>query len=493
MKNKYILSLDQGTTSSRAILFNEKGQSIGKAQKEFKQIFPKPSWVEHDPNEIWDSQFETAKKAISESKVNIEEIAGIGITNQRETIVAFDSMTGKPVYNAIVWQCRRTAEYCNELKSKYKKLIKEKTGLEIDAYFSASKMRWILDHVPEAKELIKSKRLRFGTIDSWLIWNLTKGKSFFTDTSNASRTMLFNISTGKYDSELLTIFNIEEWMLPEIISSNGDFGYTDESILGKRIPIKGVLGDQQAALFGQCCFKEGDLKVTYGTGGFLLINTGNKLQFNENFLTTIAWKFKNNDSFTYALEGSTFISGAAIQWLRDSLEIIKDSSETEKIAISINGNDGVYFVPAFVGLGSPYWDQKARGAIFGITRRTTKAHFVRAAVESMAYQIADLVLPIKNLLSKDTFLKADGGAAKNDFLLQFQADLLGMSVTRSKQTEATALGVAYLAGLNLGIWDSTEEIQKNYKTDELFLPKANREDEYKMWKEAVKRSLDWEK
>ena len=488
----FILSLDQGTTSSRAILFNDKGQIIGKSQKEFRQIFPKPSWVEHDPVEIWNSQLETTKKTISESKINIEEIAGIGITNQRETIVAFDSMTGKPVHNAIVWQCRRTAEYCNELKTKHKKQIKEKTGLEIDAYFSASKMKWIIDHVPETKELIKNKRLRFGTIDTWIIWNLTKGKSYFTDPSNASRTMLFNISTGKYDSELLKIFDIEEWMLPEVISSDGDFGSTDESIFGKKIPISGVLGDQQAALFGQCCFKEGDLKVTYGTGGFLLINTGSKLKITNNFLTTIAWGLKKNqNSFVYALEGSTFISGAAIQWLRDSLGIIKDSSETEKIAISIKSNDGVYFVPAFVGLGSPYWDQNARGTIIGITRGTTKAHLVRAALESMAYQIADLVIPTKNLLPKDIFLKADGGAAKNNFLLQFQADLLEMPVTRSKQIEATAAGVAYLAGLNLGIWNSIEEIQKMWHPEELFLPKTNREKEYKKWGDAVKRALNW--
>ena len=490
----FILSLDQGTTSSRAILFNDKGQIVGKSQREFRQIFPKPSWVEHDPVEIWNSQLETAKKTISESKINIEEIAGIGITNQRETVIAFDSITGKPIYNAIVWQCRRTAEYCSELKSKHKKQIKEKTGLEIDAYFSASKMKWIIDHVPEAKELIKNKRLRFGTIDSWIIWNLTKGKSYFTDPSNASRTMLFNISTGKYDSELLKIFEIEEWMLPEVISSDGDFGYTDESIFGRKIPISGVLGDQQAALFGQCCFKEGDLKVTYGTGGFLLINTGTKLKITDNFLTTIAWRLKKNqNSFVYALEGSTFISGAAIQWLRDSLEIIKDSSETEKIAISIKSNEGIYFVPAFVGLGSPYWDQNARGTIIGITRGTTKAHLVRAALESMAYQIADLVIPTKNLLPKDIFLKADGGAAKNNFLLQFQADLLEMPVTRSKQIEATAAGVAYLTGLNLGIWNSIEEIQKNYQVDELFLPRENRSNEYNKWKEAVKRSLEWEK
>lgn len=517
----YILSLDQGTTSSRSVLIDETGKIIRKAQKEFKQIFPKPSWVEHDAQEIWQTQLETAKKVIGE---NSKDLLGISITNQRETVVAFDSETKKPIYNAIVWQCRRTANYCQELKKKYKEKIKEKTGLEVDAYFSASKMKWILDNVPRAKELIKNKRLRFGTIDSWLIWNLTGGKSFFSDPSNASRTMLYNIKENKYDAELLNIFGIEEWMLPEVIPSCGDFGTTDPGLFGTPIPIKAVLGDQQAALFGQCCFKEGDLKVTYGTGGFLLINIGNEFKLNNNFLTTIAWdlegragdgamgrwgdlpfdsKFAGSpvrrftSSCTYAYEGSTFISGAIIQWLRDGLGLIKDSSETEKIAISIDSNEGVYLVPALVGLAAPHWDSKARGTILGLTRGTTKAHIVRAGVESMAYQIADLILPLrachgKSLLPKDTFLKVDGGAAKNNFLLQFQADLLQIPVTRSKEVEATALGVAYLAGLNLRIWKSLDEIQKNWHPDELFLPKTNREKEYARWKEAVKRSLDWE-
>ena len=515
---KHILSLDQGTTSSRTLLIDESGEVISKSQKEFKQIFPKPSWVEHDPLEIWNSQLETAKDVILKSNINLENISAIGITNQRETIVAFDSETGKPVYNAIVWQCRRTAAYCDELKLKYKVKIKEKTGLEIDAYFSASKMRWILENIPAAKELIKDKRLRFATIDSWLIWNLTSGKSFYTDPSNASRTMLFNIKENKYDKELLEIFGIEEWMLPEVISSDGDFGLTDKKLFGVEIPIHTVLGDQQEALFGQCCFKEGDLKVTYGTGGFLLINIGDKLKLNENFLTTIAWKSNviarskatkqssndsqnkiasgptdpRNDNVTYAFEGATFISGAIIQWLRDGLGIIKDSSECEKIAISLDSNEGVYLVPALVGLGAPYWNQGARGIILGLTRGSTKAHIVRAAVESMAYQIADLILPIKKELPKDTFIKADGGAAKNNFLLQFQADLLQIPVTRSSQVEATALGVAYLAGLKLGFWKSFEDIQKTWHPDELFIPRIHRDKEYSLWKEAVKRSLTWE-
>ncbi len=494
---KYILSLDQGTTNSRAILIEETGKIIGKTQKEFKQIFPKPSWVEHNAEEIWQTQLETAKKVISERNINPKDLLGISITNQRETVVAFDSETKKPIYNAIVWQCRRTTDYCQELKKKYKEKIKEKTGLEIDAYFSASKMKWILDNIPQARDLIKNKRLRFGTIDSWLIWNLTAGKSFFTDPSNASRTMLYNIKENKYDTELLNIFGIEKWMLPEVIPSCGDFGITDSTLFGTPIPIKAVLGDQQAALFGQCCYKKGDLKVTYGTGGFLLINIGQKFALHNNFLTTIAWLAPSptrplTDSCTYALEGSTFISGAIIQWLRDGLGLIKDSSETEKIAISIASNEGVYLVPALVGLAAPHWDPKARGTILGLTRGTTKAHIVRAGVESMAYQIADLILPIKNQLPKDTFLKVDGGAAKNNFLLQFQADLLQIPVTRSSEVEATALGVAYLAGLNLGIWKSLDEIQKNWHPDELFLPKANREKEYGRWKEAVKRALNWE-
>ena len=495
-ENKYLLSFDQGTTSSRSLLIDHNGKIIDKAQKEFRQIFPKPSWVEHDPEEIWSTQLNTAQELIKKN-INPQDILAIAITNQRETIVAFDDEFGKPIYNAIVWQCRRTTDYCQSLKSKYKKLIKEKTGLEIDAYFSASKIKWVLDNVPASKDLIKNKKIRFGTIDSWLIWKLTNGKSFFTDPSNASRTMLFNIKTNSYDKELLEIFEIEEWMLPKVISSNGDFGLTDKKYFGIEIPIKAVLGDQQAALFGQCCFNKGDMKVTYGTGGFLLINNGKDCTISNDFLTTIAWQIKDKDvahniSTTYAFEGSTFISGAIIQWLRDGLGIIKDSSETEKIATSISNNEDVYLVPALTGLGAPYWDQKARGTIIGLTRSSTKAHIVRAAVESMAYQIADLINPIKNLIPKDSFLKADGGAAKNNFLLQFQADLLQMPVTRSSQLEATALGVAYLAGLSIGIWKSFEDIQKTWKPDELFLPRTNRENEYKKWKEAVKRALNWE-
>ncbi|MBI2996220.1 MAG: glycerol kinase GlpK [Candidatus Melainabacteria bacterium] len=494
MSRKYILSLDQGTTSSRSILVDETGKVISKAQKEFNQIFPQASWVEHNPNEIWATQLSTAKKIIKESKINPKDILALGITNQRETIVAFDSSSGKPIYNAIVWQCRRTTNFCNELKKKYKDLIKEKTGLEIDAYFSASKIKWVLDNVANARN---NKNIRFGTIDSWLIWNLTSGKSFYTDPSNASRTMLFNIKTNKYDKELLSIFGIEEWMLPKVIPSNGDFGVTDKKLFDTEISIKAVLGDQQAALFGQCCFKEGDLKITYGTGGFLLINIGEKFQLNKNFLTTIAWSILAPSSqlsafSSYALEGSTFISGAIVQWLRDNLGIIQDSSETEKIATGIDSNEGVYFVPALTGLGAPYWDGNARGIIIGLTRKTNKAHIVRAALESMAYQIADLILPIKNTLPKETTIKADGGAAKNNFLLQFQADLLQMPITRSSQLEATALGIAYLAGLSVGIWKSLEEIKKLWHSNELFLPRTKRENEYTMWKEAVKRAMKWE-
>ncbi len=491
-KSKYILSLDQGTTSSRSLLIDHSGRVIDKVQKEFRQIFPKLSWVEHDPEEIWNTQLQTSQELISKNLIASTDILGIAITNQRETIVAFDSDSGKPICNAIVWQCRRTADFCESLKSKYKEKIKEKTGLEIDAYFSGSKIKWILENIPQAKELVKNKKIRFGTIDSWLIWKLTNGKSFFTDTSNASRTMLFNLKDNKYDNELLDIFGVEEWMLPKVISSNGNFGLADRKHFGSEIPIKAVLGDQQAALFGQCCFKKGDMKVTYGTGGFLLINNGNEFSTNDNFLTTVAWNLEPEHKTTYAFEGSTFISGAIIQWLRDGLGIIKDSSETEKIAISIDSNEGVYMVPALTGLGAPHWDQKARGIIIGLTRGSTKSHIVRAAVESMAYQIADLVYPLKNIIPQNSFLKADGGAAKNNFLLQFQADLLQIPITRSSQVEATALGVAYLAGLSLGIWESFDDIQKTWHPDQLFLPRTNRENEYNKWKEAVKRAMKWE-
>lgn len=484
---KYILSIDQGTTSSRSILINEHGKVASKAQKEFKQIFPKPSWVEHDANEIWETQLQTIKDAIKDFDIN--KIIGVAITNQRETVVAFDASSGKPIYNAIVWQCRRTAEYCDELKKSHREIIKHKTGLEIDAYFSATKMKWIIENIPEAKELIEKKKLRFGTIDAWLVWNLSGRKNFYTDSTNASRTMLFNIKENKYDSGLLNLFGIEEWMLPEVLSSNGDFGVIDKNLVGKEIPIKAVLGDQQAALFGQCCFNEGDLKVTYGTGGFLLINTGSKLTLSENMLSTIAWSIDNE--ITYAIEGSTFISGAIIQWLRDGLGIIKDASETEKLAISIDNNEGVYLVPALVGLGAPYWDQNARGIILGLTRKTNKAHIVRAAVESMAYQVCDLISPLKHIIPKSSYVKVDGGATKNNFLLQFQADLLNMPVTRAGDIEATAIGVAYLAGLGSGLWKSREELLKNWHPDELFIPRTNREKEYEKWKDAVKRSMDW--
>lgn len=483
----YILSFDQGTTSSRTLLVNKNGEINHKSQKEFEQIFPKPSWVEHNAEEIWNTQFETAKEVIKNIKA--EEISAISITNQRETVVAFNADTGKPICNAIVWQCRRTAKYCESLKEKYSKKIKEKTGLEIDAYFSGPKMKWIIENIPEAKELIKSKKLRFATIDAWLVWNLTKGKSFCTDPSNASRTMLFNIKEMKYDSELLSLFGVEEWMLPKVIDSNGDFGKSDKSLFGLEIPITGVLGDQQAALFGQCCFKKGELKVTYGTGGFLLVNMGEDLHHIDNIVSTVAWTMDGKT--TYAVEGSVFISGAIIQWLRDGLEIIQDASETEKIAISIDNNEGVYLVPALVGLGAPYWNQDARGTLIGVTRGTKRAHIVRAAVESMAYQIADLISPMKEILPKDSHVRVDGGATKNNFLLQFQADLLQLPITRSKQLEATALGVAYLAGLKMGFWKSFEDIQKNWHPDELFLPRKNREEEYSKWQEAVKRSKNW--
>lgn len=486
---KYILSLDQGTTSSRSLVINENGEVKGISQKEFKQFFPRPSWVEHDAKEIWETQLNTIQTVIKENNIAFNDIAAISITNQRETVVAFDSETGAPICNAIVWQCRRTAEYCNSLKEKYSTQIKEKTGLEIDAYFSGPKMKWIIDNTPEAKELIKNKRLRFATIDSWLLWNLTGGKSFYTDPSNASRTMFFNIKENKYDQDLLTLFGIEEWMLPRVLNSNGDFGNSSKDILGAEIPICGILGDQQAALFGQCCFKKGELKVTYGTGGFLLINTGSDPVLKENLVTTIAWGIDGN--LTYAIEGSIFICGSVIQWLRDGLRIIENAQESEKLAISLSSNEGVYLVPALVGLGAPHWDQDARGIIIGLTRGTGRSHIVRAAIESMAYQIADVVIPLKDYLPNDSHVKVDGGATKNNFLLQFQADILNYPVMRSSQAEATALGVAYLAGLKCGIWKSLDDISKKWHPDELFIPRTNRSHEYVKWKDAVLRSMHW--
>lgn len=488
---KYILALDQGTTSSRAIIFNKNGEYVYGLNKEFKQIYPKPGWVEHDPMDILNSQIEVAKKVAGH--VGFENIEAIGITNQRETTILWDKRTGKPVYNAIVWQCRRTSNICDSLKEKgYEKLIKEKTGLVIDAYFSGTKIKWILDNVPGVKEEAEKGNILFGTVDSWLIWNLTGGKIHVIDYTNASRTMLFNIHNLNWDEEILEILNIPRQILPTPVPSSYVYGYTDKSIFGIEIPISGDAGDQQASLFGQTCFDEGMVKNTYGTGCFILMNTGKKQCFsNSGLLTTIAWGLDNE--VEYALEGSIFIAGAAVQWLRDNLKLINHASETEDLALSVEDSGDLYFVPAMVGLGAPYWDMYARGLLIGITRGTTREHIVRAVLESIAYQTRDVL----EVMSKESGIKmetlrVDGGASNNNFLMQFQADILGVPVERPSVTETTALGAAYLAGLAVKFWDNKEEIKWNL--DRRFEPSISlekREKLYSRWKKAVERSMRW--
>lgn len=493
----YIMSLDQGTTSSRCIIFNEKGIIISKAQKEFKQIYPKTGWVEHDPMDIWATQYSVTTEAMARANVKADDISAIGITNQRETTLVWDKRTGKPIYNAIVWQCRRTASTCDEIRKKgFEPQIREKTGLILDAYFSATKIKWILDNVSGAREEAEKGNLLFGTVDSWLIWNLTNGKVHATDYSNASRTMLYNIHTLEWDKELLQIFNIPMSMLPEVKSSSGLFGYAEANLFGCCIPISGVAGDQQAALFGQNCFEEGMAKNTYGTGCFLLLNTGEKcVRSNNGLLTTIAWGIDNK--VNYALEGSIFIAGASIQWLRDEMRMIKDASDTEEYANSVEDTNGVYMVPAFVGLGAPYWDPYARGTVVGITRGTKKEHFIRAVLESIAYQTVDVL----NAMQQDSginlcSLKVDGGASANNFLMQFQSDILNVPVKRPEVIETTALGAAYLAGLGIGYFKNIEEIRKNWSVSRSFEPsltKEQREQKINSWHDAVKRSMNWVK
>jgi len=488
---KYILALDQGTTSSRAIVFNKNGEYVYGLNKEFKQIYPKPGWVEHDPMDILNSQIEVAKKV--GEHVGLENIEAIGITNQRETTILWDKRTGKPVYNAIVWQCRRTSNICDNLKEQgYEKLVKEKTGLVIDAYFSGTKIKWILDNVPGIREEAERGNILFGTVDSWLIWNLTGGKVHVIDYTNASRTMLFNIHTLKWDEEILEILDIPKQILPTPVPSSYVYGYTDKSIFGVEIPISGDAGDQQASLFGQTCFNEGMVKNTYGTGCFILMNTGEKPYFsNSGLLTTIAWGLDNE--VEYALEGSIFIAGAAVQWLRDNLKLINHASETEDLALSVEDSGDLYFVPAMVGLGAPYWDMYARGLLIGITRGTTREHIVRAVLESIAYQTRDVL----EVMSKESGIKmetlrVDGGASNNNFLMQFQADILGVPVERPTVTETTALGAAYLAGLAVKFWDNKEEIKWNL--DRRFKPSISlekREKLYSRWKKAVERSMRW--
>lgn len=490
---KYILALDQGTSSSRAIVFDENGQTKAVSQKEFTQIFPKPGWVEHNPMEIWSSQASVIAEAVTSIAINDSDIAAIGITNQRETTIVWDAETGEPVYNAIVWQDRRTSELCDALKKDGRSdLIRSKTGLIIDAYFSATKILWILENVPGARQRAEEGKLRFGTVDTWLIWMLTRGERHVTDVSNASRTMLFNIHTLQWDKELLGLFGIPESMMPQVKSSSEVYGYTKTTIFAHEVPIAGIAGDQQAALFGQMCTEPGSVKNTYGTGCFLLMNSGERpIMSSNNLLTTIAWKI--GESVTYALEGSIFVAGSVVQWLRDGLGIIRSSSEVEALACSVPDNGGVYFVPALTGLGAPHWDQYAKGSIYGISRGTTAAHIARAALEGIAFQTMDIVKAMQRdagVTLKE--LKVDGGASRNNLLMQFQADMLGTAVIRPKVTETTALGAAYLAGLAVGYWESIEHIKSQWDAECRFTPlapEAEVEALKKGWADAVRRTL----
>jgi len=494
---KYILAIDQGTTSSRAILFDHAGNIASVTQKEFKQIYPKPGWVEHDPLEIWSSQSSSVAEVIAKANVGSDAIAAVGVTNQRETTVMWDSETGVPVYNAIVWQDRRTADYCAGLKKQgVEALVTKKTGLRIDPYFSGTKVRWILENVPGARARANQGKLRFGTVDSWLIWQLTGGKVHVTDVSNASRTLLFNIHTGDWDDELLKLLEVPRSVLPEVKSSSEIYGTVDRNLHPAGVPIAGIAGDQQAALFGQACFTPGMAKNTYGTGCFLLMNTGTEaVPSHNNLLTTVAWKIGGKTE--YALEGSVFIGGAVIQWLRDELKIIRDVAELNTLASSVPDAGGMYLVPAFAGLGDPHWDPYARGTAVGMTRGTNRAHFCRAAIESIAFQSADLI----SCMEKDSGLKlkelrVDGGASRSEPLMQFQADLLGTSVVRPRNVETTAMGAAYLAGLAVGFWSSREDITRNWAVDAKFTrvrPEAEMNAMRATWDRALERAKLWEK
>ena len=492
---KYILALDAGTTSSRAIIFDHDGKIVAVSQKEFTQHFLQPGWVEHDPEEIWQTQLFVMKDVLASSGIEAGEIEAVGITNQRETTMIWDRLTGKPVYNAIVWQDRRTAAMCDEInKAGHDKLVFERTGLVVDAYFSATKIKWILDNEPFLRKRADYGDLAFGTVDSWLVWKLTNGRVHITDVSNASRTMLFNIHKLQWDPELLNLFEIPLSVLPQVKPSSEVYGNTDASVLGVEIPLAGIAGDQQAALFGQMCVEEGMAKNTYGTGCFVMMNTGVKPAVSKHrLLTTIAWQI--GDKTEYAMEGSVFIGGALVQWLRDNLKIIRSSSEIESLAASVEDNGGVYVVPAFAGLGAPHWDQHARGIIAGLTRGTTNAHIARAALEAIAFQNADVI----NVMKKDSEiglneLRVDGGASVNDLLMQMQADLIGVPVVRPKVTETTALGAAYLAGLATGFWKSIHELKNKWLEDKTFIPGGDPDDiraRWKMWNKALERTKNW--
>ena len=497
MSKKYILALDQGTTSSRAILFDQTGRSVGVAQKEFSQIYPKAGWVEHDALEIWGTQSGVAREVLERSRVRPDEVAAIGITNQRETTVVWDKATGKPIYNAIVWQCRRTASICDALKAEgLENYVRENTGLVLDAYFSGTKVKWILDNVPGARVRAEKGELLFGNIDTWLIWNLTRGKVHVTDYSNASRTMLFNIKTLEWDQKMLDLLGVPLAMLPKVRPSSEVYGYTDaQTFGGAEIPIAGVAGDQQAALFGQACFSDGMAKNTYGTGCFMLMNTGEKRVPSKNgLLTTIAWGV--DGKVEYALEGSIFVAGAAVQWLRDELRLVDNAAQTEAMAASVPDSHGVYLVPAFVGLGAPYWDMYARGTLVGLTRGANRNHIVRATLESIAYQTRDVLQAMEEDSGiKLAALKVDGGAVANNFLMQFQADILDVPVERPEIIETTALGAAYLAGLATGFWKDQTVIAEKRKVDRRFQPAMNEEKRQKLysrWKKAVERARGWE-
>ncbi len=495
MQDRFILALDQGTTSSRAILFNHAGDIVSVAQKEFTQIYPQAGWVEHDPLEIWGGQAGVAAEVIAKAGLGGSNIAAIGITNQRETTVVWDRETGAPVYNAIVWQDRRTASFCDQLKERgLNDVIRGKTGLQIDAYFSASKIKWILDTVPGARERANQGKLAFGTIDTWLVWNFTHGTTHVTDVSNASRTMLYNIHTLSWDEELLDIFSIPKSMLPEVRSSSEVYGHTHESQFGTHIPIAGIAGDQQAALFGQQCTRPGMVKNTYGTGCFMMMNTGDKPTVsNNNLLTTVAWQL--GDKVTYALEGSIFIGGAVVKWLRDGLKIIRNSADVGELAAEVDGNDGVYLVPAFAGLGAPHWNQDARGSLFGATLGTTSAHVARAALESIAYQTTDVLKAMEADAGIHVAeLRVDGGATVNNLLMQFQCDILRTDVIRPKVTETTAMGAAYLAGLAVGFWKNLDEVQGQWQLDRRFAPEMSDSDVKRNldgWHRAVKSTIAW--